>query len=448
LGAAARRRNQEAFSMSLIQRDRNSIWHPFTQHKTAAIPFAISKGKGSYLFDEQGNRYLDLISSWWVNLHGHAHPEIAEAIYHQAMQLEHVIFSGLTHEPAISLAEQLLSLLPSAFTKVFYSDNGSTAVEVAIKMAYQYWRNVNEPQRKKIIAFENGYHGDTVGSMSLGKKCGFYTHFEDLMFEVEFFPYPDTWLQDAEIDNKEAQVLNALESYLIKQGHETAALIIEPLIQGSGGMRMCRPQFLQKLEKLVRSFGVLIIYDEVMTGFGRTGELFACQKSQTVPDIICLAKGLTGGFLPLAVTVCQEKIYQAFLGDSFAQSLVHGHSYTANPLGCAAALASLKLLQTAEVISQIKMIEQIHAEAAQHILRNNPVKKIRYSGTISAFELAEATEYGSQVSVNLRKKFLERGLLIRPLGDVIYLMPPYCITENELRNAYEVIINEVQGVYA
>ncbi|HLB57893.1 MAG TPA: adenosylmethionine--8-amino-7-oxononanoate transaminase, partial [Gammaproteobacteria bacterium] len=300
--------------MSISDRDRATIWHPYTQHQTTPLPLSIVRAKEAYLFDESHHRYLDLISSWWVNIHGHAHPEIAKAIYEQALTLEHVIFSGFTHEPAVLLAEELLQLLPPHFSKIFYSDNGSTAIEVALKMAYQFWRNQGVSTRQRFMVFENGYHGDTVGAMSLGKGSQFFKEFDDLLFKVDLFPYPATWIEDNNICEKEEKTLEKIADYLEKYGHETAALIIEPLIQGAGGMRLCRPLFLKKLETLLRTYNILMIYDEVMTGFGRTGNTFACQKAQTQPDIICLAKGLTGGFLPLAVTACREDIYQAFLG--------------------------------------------------------------------------------------------------------------------------------------
>lgn len=434
--------------MNIAQRDQTAIWHPFTQHEKSFPPFVITKGEGAYLFDEQGKRYLDLISSWWVNLHGHSHPDIAQAIYQQAMTLEHVIFSGFTHEPAVLLAEELLNILPKGMSKIFYSDNGSTAIEVALKMAYQYWRNQGEPRRQRFIAFKNGYHGDTFGAMSVGRQSNFFSQFDELLFEVSFFDYPETWQQDENIALKEEKILTEIEEYLNRFGRETAALIIEPLIQGSGGMRMCRSSFLYKLEQLIRRYHVLMIYDEVMTGFGRTGELFACIKANTVPDIICLAKGITGGFLPLAVTACRENIYQAFLADNFTQALAHGHSYTANPLGCSAGLASIKLLNHPKTQSQINKIEEIHKEMLTEFINNMSVEKIRYCGTIAAFDLQWTAEYGSQASINLRNRFIKQGLLIRPLGNTVYFLPPYCISEHELKYAYEVVAREIEGVFA
>lgn len=433
--------------MSITARDQKHVWHPYTQHKITEAPFTITRGEGAYLFDENGKRYLDLISSWMVNLHGHCHPVIAKAIYEQAMQLEQVIFSGFTHEPAVKLAEELLTILPNEFTKVFYSDNGSTAVEVALKMAYQYWRNIGESQRKRFIAFEQSYHGDTFGAMSVG-TCGFFKNFEDLFFEIKTFEFPATWTQDENVVIKEQAIIKKMADYLEQFGHEIAGIIIEPLVQGSGGMHMCRLEFLRELERLMRSYGVLIIYDEVMTGFGRTGEYFSCNKANTTPDIICMAKGITGGFLPIAVTACHERIYEAFLGENFAKALAHGHSYTANPLGCAAGLASLQLLKDPKTIMQISTIEKVHRESLTHLATEIPIEHARYVGTIAAFDLKLEMEYGSSASLKIRQSFVEQGLLIRPFGKIVWLMPPYCTTEHELRSAYEIVAEAIQGVIA
>jgi adenosylmethionine-8-amino-7-oxononanoate aminotransferase len=435
--------------MSLSARDQAAIWHPYTQHKTSATPVPFISGKGAYLFDEKGKRYLDLISSWWVTLHGHAEPEIAKAIYEQAMQLEHVIFSGATHEPAIQLAENLLAILPKGFEKIFYSDNGSTAVEVALKMAHQYWRNLGETNRTRFIAFEGGYHGDTVGAMSVGFGCGFYSQYSNMLFDVDMMPYPDTWLDNEDqAIAKEQQALARIATHLAQYGKDVSSVIIEPLIQGSGGMRMCTPRFLRSLEKMVRAHGILIIYDEVMTGFGRTGDYFACLKAETTPDIICLSKGLTAGFLPLAVTACHDKIYQAFLGDTVAKALIHGHSFTGNPLGCAAALTSLKILQRPETQLKIALLEKIHSEELARVIDSGAADKARYCGTIAAFDFKIEGAYGSQQSRDIQSNFVSQGLLMRPLGKTFYLMPPFCISEAELRGAYSIVINELQGVIA
>ena len=432
--------------MTIPQRDKKVIWHPLTQHFMADLPIPIVRGEGAYLFDQDGKRYLDLISSWWVNLFGHGRPEIASAIYKQAQTLEHVIFAGFTHEPAVNLAEKLLSILPSGFSKVYYSDNGSTAVEIALKMAYQFWRNQGQMQRQRFIAFEKGYHGDTFGAMSVGKTSHYHTHFDDLLFNVDFFAYPETWLQDENIIAKEKNILNSIQTYLEKYANEVAGMIIEPLVQGASGMRMCRVEFLQELEALLRRYGVLIIYDEVMTGFGRTGDYFACLKAKTSPDIICLAKGLSGGFLPLSVTACKEFIYEAFLGDGFQKAFSHSHSFTGNPLGCAAALASLELLTSPETALKISTIEKIHLEEMAQLTTLESIEKLRCCGTIAAIDLKLPIGYASQLSIELRKRFMKQGLLIRPISNVIYLMPPYCILESDLRRAYQIIAEEIQGV--
>lgn len=429
--------------MNLIERDQAVIWHPLTQHQTASLPIPIVRGEGAYLYDENGKRYLDLISSWWVNLHGHAHPAIAQAIHEQAKTLEHVIFAGYTHEPAVQLAENLLAVLPVGFGKVFYSDNGSTSVEVALKMAYQYWRNLGETKRTRFVAFDGGYHGDTVGGMSLGKNLTYHVHFLDLLFPVELFPFPATWMGDDNVLEKEEAVCNQLQQFFEQYADETVAVMIEPLIQGAAGMRMCTERFLQRLEKLTRSYGVLIIYDEVMTGFGRVGDLFACAKASTTPDIICLSKGISGGFLPLAATVCQDNIFNAFLSAEFSTALAHSHSYTGNPICCAAGLASMNLLK--ESSEARSMIEKVHREELRRLCHEVEVRQPRYCGTVAAFELSLG-DYGSMTSQEWRKRMTDKGLLVRPMGDSVYFLPPYCITEMELRGAYDIIIQEMQGV--
>lgn len=432
--------------MTLAERDHATIWHPLTQHQISPLPIPIERGEGAYLIDTSGNQYLDLVSSWWVTIHGHAEPSIAKAIYDQALQIEQVIFAGFTHEPAVTLAEKLLQLLPANLNKIYFSDNGSTAVEVALKMAYQYWRNQGDLKRTRFISFKNGYHGDTFGAMAMSKESFYFKQFSDLLFDVDMFDYPNTWISDVDIGEKENSILEKLKYHLEQHAHETAALIIEPLIQGSGGMNMCRPVFLKKLSALLKSYNVLLIYDEIMTGFYRTGELFACLKTETAPDMICLSKGLTGGFLPLSVTACSDNIYQAFLGSDYTKALGHSHSYTANPLGCAAALASLNLLLSDETAAKIKLIEQIHREELLKLDAYSNIEKIRYCGTAAAFDLKLPADYGSVTSVNLRSLFLKHGLIIRPLGNIVYLLPPYCITEMDLRRAYEIIRNEIEGV--
>jgi len=414
------------------------IWQPYTQMKTAPPPLKVVKGKGIMLELEDGRQILDCISSWWVTIHGHSHPALAEALYHQAQQLEHVIFAGFTHEPAEQLARKLLAHLPAALTRVFFSDNGSTAVEVALKMAYQYWRNRGESERTTFICFEGGYHGDTVGAMSIGRGSPWFQQFHPLMFDTEMVPFPATFENDPEVEAKEAQVLEKIESLLKQRGDRYAGIFIEPLVQGAGGMRMCRPQFLQALAQLARQSGVLLIYDEVMTGFGRTGELFACLKSATTPDVLCLSKGLSGGCLPLAVTLATEEIYQAFYQDDPSQALYHGHSYTGNPLACSTGLASLALLE--QNPDAYRGMEVQHRHYIDKWLRDHPkLERVRICGTIAAMDLKtdSASGYFNAIASILKTRFLEAGFLLRPLGNTLYVMPPYCITPEELESIYQ-----------
>ncbi|HYD63933.1 adenosylmethionine--8-amino-7-oxononanoate transaminase, partial [Azospirillum sp.] len=340
-------------SRDIVELDRRHLWHPFTQAATAPEPIPVVRAEGVSLFTADGREILDLISSWWVNLHGHAHPAIVEAIARQAATLEQVIFADFTHAPAATLAARLAGILPEGLTRVFFSDDGSTAVEVAMKMARQFWRNRGDGRRRRYLAFDGAYHGDTFGAMSVGKSSGFYEPFHDLLFEVSHLDYPATWDGDAEVEAKEAAALAKLDAWLADHGDDVAAFIAEPLVQGAAGMRMVRPAFLRAVVERVRAAGALVIFDEVMTGFGRTGALFASLRAGIAPDLICLSKGLTGGFLPLSATVTTEAIYEGFLDGSFDRAFAHGHSFTANPLGCAAALASMDLLLAPETLARL-----------------------------------------------------------------------------------------------
>ncbi|MBF2001624.1 MAG: adenosylmethionine--8-amino-7-oxononanoate transaminase [Synechococcales cyanobacterium M58_A2018_015] len=410
------------------------LWYPYTQAKTAPAPLKVKSAQGIWLELEDGRRLIDCISSWWVNLHGHAHPKIAAAIAEQASRLEQVIFAGFTHDPAEQVAEQLVKKLPANLNRVFYSDNGSTAVEVALKMAYQYWINQGQ-KRGTFIAFEGAYHGDTFGTMAVGARSLFTQVFADLLFEVEFVPFPATYWGDEPAD-REAQVLTEVRQRLESQPERYAGIIIEPLVQGAGGMRMCRTGFLQQLAALTRQYQSLLIFDEVMTGFGRTGDWFACLKAQVQPDIVCLSKGITGGFLPLSVTVCTEAIYEAFYSDDPTKTLYHGHSYTANPLGCAAALASWQLMVENE--SAFMTMETQHQRHLQELQDHSKVQRLRVTGTIAAMDVVTADQPGylNQIGPQIRQQAIQQGLLLRPLGQVLYLMPPYCITEAELAEVY------------
>ena len=421
--------------------DRAHVWHPFTQEQTAPDPVVITRGEGARLETADGRELLDMISSWWVNLHGHAHPYLARAIADQAARLEQVIFAGYTHEPAVRLAERLTQRLPGDLSRVFFSDDGSTAVEVALKLAIQYWRNRGEP-RTRLLAFDGGYHGDTVGAMSVGRSSGFFEAFAPMLFQVDRLPFPATWEGDSDIEEKEARAMSAVSRYLDEHGADAAALIVEPLIQGAAGMRMCRPEFLRAVVEELRKHGILVIFDEVMTGFGRTGHLFACQGVAVAPDIICLSKGLTGGFMAMSVTVASERVYAAFLAEEFDRAFTHGHSFTANALGCAVANASLDLMERAETADSIARIATRHRGWLTRLQRHARVAHGRVTGTVVAFDvIGGGSGYNADVGPRLKAAFFERGLLIRPLGNVVYLLPPYCITDAQLDRAYAGVLD-------
>ncbi|KAK7604536.1 hypothetical protein V9T40_005722 [Parthenolecanium corni] len=424
--------------MSLSERDRCLIWHPFTQEKLTPPPMPIKQAKGCYLIDEQDNEYLDLVSSWWVNIHGHAQPQIAQAIYKQCLTLEHVIFARFTHEPAVKLCENLRKLLPDQLCRFFFSDNGSTSVEVSLKMAYQYWKNLGK-EKNLFLSFIGGYHGDTVGCMSVGQQSHFHDPFKGLCFEVRFVPYADTWEGDTAVVEKEVEAIKIMNEHLAKCGDQIAALIIEPLLQGAAGMRMCRPQFIAAIVQLARKHQILVIFDEVAAGFGRTGTNFAHEQVGVVPDFLCLSKGITGGFLPLAVTVTTEKVYAAFLGESHDKTFLHGHSYTANPVGCAAAIASLELLSSQRTQQSIRDIGDVHQEQIFDLQREfGCIEHARTLGTIAAFELELDN---LQLFADICRS---KGIIIRPLGKTVYMMPPYCITRDELKRAYNILRTCIQ----
>ena len=424
----------------VLARDRRHVWHPFTQHGTESEPIVLTGAKAASLFDADGNEILDLVSSWWTCTHGHAHPKLNAALAEQAARFEHVMFAGFTHQPAADLAEAVANLLPGDLTRVFFSDDGSTSVEVALKIAYQYWINRGETGRRMLVAFDGGYHGDTLGAMSLGRGSQLFSPFRDLMCKVAVLPCPATFAGDDAVEEREAGALSAFEALLVDRGHAIAALIIEPLLQGAGGMRLCRPSFLKRLVKTARDAGILIIFDEVATGFGRTGTLFAMEQANVVPDLVCLSKGLTAGYMPMAVTVAREAIFEAFLGESFERALPHGHSFTANPLACAVALASLALFKEEKTLERIARINRRHREMLAELATRPDVARLRLIGSILAFDVKAAGGYQSSEGRRLRDWYLAHGLNIRPLGPTLYLMPPYCITDEELTRAYAGLI--------
>ena len=423
--------------MNFQQRDQNHLWHPYTQHKTAAAPIAIVRGKDALLWDENGKEYIDAIASWWVNPFGHSNTIIADAIYKQLTTLEHVLFGGFTHEPAILLAEKLMEILPDNQKKVFFSDNGSTAVEVAIKVALQYFFNKNE-KRTTIIAFENAFHGDTFAAMA-ASGISFYTQaFQGMFIDVVRIPVP--------VLGQEQISFDTLENVIKK--HDCAAFIFEPLVQGAAGMVMYEAENLDKLIEICQKNNVITIADEVMTGFGKTGKNFACDYIQNRPDIFCLSKALTGGTIPMAITTFTQAIFDGFYSDDINKALFHGHTFTANPTGCAAALASLAILSTAEMQENIIRVNKKHLAFQKHIEKHSKVKTTRVLGVIFALEIK--TESNESYYGNLRNKlydfFIENGIILRPVGNIVYVLPPYIITDNQLNKVYQTIENALEIV--
>jgi adenosylmethionine-8-amino-7-oxononanoate aminotransferase len=423
---------------SIKQRDKSVIWHPYTPMKTWPEAIAITRGEGVYLVDEDGNRFIDAVSSWWVNLHGHSHPHIAAKVAAQLTVLEHCMFAGFTHEPAVELAERLLDILPQGMSKIFYSDNGSTAVEVAMKMALQYWNNKGQ-KKKKIVALENAYHGDTFGAMAVSARSIFTEAFTEFLFDVSFVPFPGM--------GEEAKSIEALQK-LLEQG-DVAAFIVEPLVQGSAGMLMYSADVLEQYFRLCKKHNTLIIADEVMTGFGRTGPLFACDHINTAPDIVCLSKGLTGGAMPLGVTATTQDIFDAFYDDDRTKMLYHGHSFTANPTICAAALASLDLLLEPSCAEKRKGIASAHEVFGTILSTHGKVSHVRQTGTIIAITLkTDSTSYHHNIRDVLYRFFLGKNIIIRPLGNIIYILPPYCITAEELQYIYGCILEFLDSMDA
>lgn len=418
----------------LKSKDKELIWHPFNQMKGADV-MPIVKAKGVYLYDEEGKEYIDAFSSWWVNIHGHSHPYIAEAIAKQAKEMEHVAFGGFTHQPAVDLSEKLLNLLPSSFSKVFFSDNGSTSTEVALKMTMQYHHNRNN-QKPVFVALENGYHGDTFGSMCVTARGGFNEPFEQYMFDVEYLPAPT-------LEN-EKEVLDRVDS-LCKSGR-IAGFIFEPLVQGAGGMLMHDGSSLSKVIKKFQESGALCIADEVMTGFGRTGKMFAIDHLDVVPDIICISKGVTGGFLPLGLTVVSKDVYDAFYSDEAKHTFLHGHSYTGNTIVCASAVANLELFDQEQTIKRVEELKKQLELFKKPFMGHSRVREVRQLGCIVAIELETEgeTSYFNTKGKEAYKFLLERGIVMRPLGNVLVLIPPYCISQKDLDKIQGELLNYLE----
>jgi adenosylmethionine-8-amino-7-oxononanoate aminotransferase len=411
----------------IIELDKKHVWHPFTQMQSAPEPLSIIRAKDSVLYAEDGKTYLDCNSSWWVTIHGHGNEYLQDAINQQFGEIDHVIFAGATHPKAVELATRICKILPSQFEKVFFSDNGSTAVEVALKMAFQFWDNKNI-KKTRILALKGAYHGDTFGAMSISQRGVFNKAFEHFFFDVDFIDFPT--------QAKEKESLIQAEN-LFKSG-EFAAVIVEPIVQGSAGMRMYRPDFLNQLVNLAKKHEVLVIFDEIMTGFGRTGKLFAMNYLQVEADIVCLSKGLTGGVFPLGLTVSTQTIFDAFLSEEKTKALLHGHSFTGNPLACAAACASLDLIEDAQFFDDIDRVSRKHTAFYQKIKNHAQLADIRQTGTILALEIKVETDgYFSSIRDQAYSFFLENGMLLRPLGNVIFLNPPYCTTDEQLDFMHE-----------
>jgi adenosylmethionine-8-amino-7-oxononanoate aminotransferase len=450
--------------MTLADRDAAHLWHPYTQMLTRPAPLPIVRGDGVYLYTEDGRRLLDATSSWWVNIHGHSHPVLNDALAAQAARIEHVIFANCTHEPAVELAERLLDVLPRGLSRVFYSDNGSTAVEVALKMSSQFWTNQGQT-RRIFIALHHAYHGDTVGAMSASEASVFTRPFTQMMFDVVrvHAPYcyrcpmglerarchveclgrdlrPDAGRADAPWGDRPHSTVDweaTLGAQLERHDGEVAAVIVEPMLQGAGGMIVWPKEYLAGVRQLCDRHGVLMIADEVLTGFGRTGVMFASEHANVTPDIICLSKAVTGGYMPLGVTVATEAVYDAFLSEDRSRTFFHGHSFTGNPLACAIGIASLKLLQDTNGIAKVRQIEGWLTGGLDPLRTHPSVGDVRVIGGVGIVELVSdmhtksAGGYLDDVGPRLTAAFLDRGLLLRPLGNIVYAMPPYVITQAE-----------------
>jgi len=440
----------------LAARDRALVWHPYTQMRTAPPPLPVVGGKGVFLYTEDGRTILDGISSWWVNIHGHSHPALNAALAEQADRLEHVMFAGCTHPPAVDLAERLVARLPRGLTRVFYSDNGSTAVEVAVKLAAQYWINMGEPRRTAFVALHHAYHGDTVGAMSVSEDSIFTRAFTPLMFPISRADAPYCYRCPLGLERATCKIdcLGDLEETLAALADTAAAVIVEPMLQGAGGMITWPAEFLAGVRRLCDRFGVLMIADEVLTGFGRTGRMFACEHANVTPDIICLSKALTAGYLPLGATVTTDAVYDTFLSSDRTRTFFHGHSFTANPLACAVAVASLDLFREHDVLARVGRLESRLRAGLSRLADLPSVGDVRVIGGVGIVELVsdrntrKSDGYLDGIGPRLSAQFLDRGLLLRPLGNVVYFMPPYCITDDQVDWALEQIAEVLTAVTA
>jgi adenosylmethionine-8-amino-7-oxononanoate aminotransferase len=425
------------------------IWHPFTNSALDPPPLRVVRAEGVWLHTADGRKILDAVSSWWVNIHGHANPCIAAAIAEQARKMEHVILAGFTHDPAEELASRLRKWLPQDLTHLFFSDDGSTAVEVALKLAVQHFSNQQRPEKREIVALSHGYHGDTAGAMSVSDESPFTEPFRSMRYPVHRVHSAYCYRCPVGLKRESCHIecIQQLETLLADRSGQIAAVIVEPLLQGAAGMIVHPVEFLQKIRNLCTKYDVLLIADEVLTGFGRTGKMFACDLAGVAPDLMCLSKGITGGFLPMGVTLCTDRVEAPFRSENRLHTFYHGHSYTGNALACAAANASLQIFDDEPVFGRISAIAKIHAERLAQFRDLHQVGDTRQIGTIGAIELrAEDAGYLSAMRPKLYSFFLDRGVLLRPLGNVVYVLPPYVISPDELHHVYDVILEAIQAL--
>ncbi|ARU86840.1 adenosylmethionine--8-amino-7-oxononanoate transaminase [Pseudomonas sp. M30-35] len=426
-----------------MQRDLAVVWHPCTQMKDhEQLPLVpIKRGEGVWLEDFDGKRYLDAVSSWWVNVFGHCNPRINQRIKDQVDQLEHVILAGCSHQPVIELSERLVKLTPDGLDRVFYADNGSSCIEIALKMSFHYWLNIGQPEKKRFVTLSNSYHGETVAAMSVGDVALFTDTYKALLLDTIKVPSPDCYNRPEGVSWEEHSRLmfNHMEQTLAEHHHEVSAVIVEPLIQGAGGMRMYHPIYLTLLREACDRYGVHLILDEIAVGFGRTGTMFACEQAWIRPDFLCLSKALTGGYLPLAACLTTDTIYQAFYDDySTLRAFLHSHSYTGNPLACAAALATLDIFEQDNVIEANRALSKRMHDATAHLVDHPHVAEVRQTGMALAIEMVadktSKTPYPWQERRGLKvyQHALDRGALLRPLGSVVYFLPPYVITPEQI----------------
>jgi len=425
------------------------IWHPFSNSVLDPAPVLVTKAEGVFLYTADGQKIIDAISSWWVNLHGHANPRIGAAIAEQTRKLEHVILAGFTHEAAEELAVRLRKWVPRELTHLFFSDDGSTAVEVALKLAVQHFQNLSRPEKREIVALEHGYHGDTAGAMSVSDESPFTKPFESMRYPVHRVHSAYCYRCPVGLKRETCHIecVQQLEQLLEARGGQIAAVIVEPLLQGAGGMIVHPIEFLQKVRALCTQHDVFLIADEVLTGFGRTGKMFACDVANVTPDLMCISKGITGGFLTMGVTLCTDRVESAFLSENRMHSFYHGHSYTGNALACAAANANLQIFEDEPVFDRIRAIAKIHAERLGQIGDFHQVGDTRQIGAIGALEFrVEDPGYLSSLRPKLYNFFLERSVLLRPLGNVVYVLPPYVIDAGQLHRVYDVITEAIETV--